>query len=140
MRTETLVESKQKEGNLLQNTLRGNAAFSVISGLAFMFASRPLTEFVGLPYPWVFIIVGVTLLPFAYMVYQISIGSPINKKAAAIIIEMDIAWVIGSFILLFVLWSTLTVAGKWFIFLQAEAVATFALFQFIGLRRLQKNE
>ena len=139
MRTEKLVESKPK-GNLLQNTLRGNAAFSVISGILFIFAARPLTEFVGLPYPWVFIVVGATLFPFAYIVYQIAMRSPINQKGAVAIIEMDIAWVVGSFILLFVLWSTLTVAGKWFVFLQAEAIATFALFQFIGLRRLQKNQ
>ncbi|MCP5098846.1 MAG: hypothetical protein GY943_25120 [Chloroflexi bacterium] len=138
MRTDTLVESKPK-ANLLQNTLRGNAAFSVISGLAFIFAARPLSEFVGLPYPWAFVVIGVILLPFAYIVYQTAMKSPVNEKGATAIIEMDIAWVIGSFILLVVLWSTLTVAGRWFLFLQAEAVATFALFQFIGLRRIKKG-
>ncbi len=129
-------ESSEQEG-LLRNTLRGNAAFSIITGLAFVLAKRPLAEFIGFSPDWALLIVGLTLLPFAYIVYRIATQTPIDIRAAKSIITMDVIWVIASFIFLFLAWTPLTIAGRWFIFLQAEAVSTFAIFQFIGVRRLK---
>jgi hypothetical protein len=51
-------------------------------------------------------------------------------------VVLDILWVLGSIILLFGGSLPLTLAGKWTIALLAEAVATFAILQTIGLRRL----
>ena len=134
-----LNESNRKE-SLLRNTLRGNAAFSVVAGLMFIVAKRALANFIGISPDWTLLIVGLTLLPFAYIVYRSATQSPIDIRAAKSIITMDIIWVIASYAFLLLAWNTLTIAGRWFVFLQAEAVATFAIFQTIGVRRLSKNE
>ena len=131
-------ESNRKE-SLLRNTLRGNAAFSILTGLLFVLAKRPLARFIGISPDWALLIVGLTLLPFAYIVYRVATQSSIDIRAAKSIITMDIIWVVASFIFLLLAWNTLTVAGRWFVFLQAEAVATFAVFQTLGVRRLLKS-
>ena len=138
MQTELVYQSNESSGkeSLLRNTLRGNVAFSVVTGLAFILAKRPLSEFIGTSPSWTLLIVGLTLLPFAYIVYRIATQTPIDIRAAKSIITMDIIWVIASFVFLLLAWATLTVAGRWIVFLQAEAVSTFAIFQIIGVRRL----
>lgn len=120
----------------LRRTLQGNALFSLLSGLTFIMAAGPVARFVGPNIsPIIVLVVGLGLLPFGFMVYRIAAN---NLLQARLITVMDISWVLASFLLLGLGWSLFSVAGRWLIFLQAEAVATFALLQFIGLRRLQK--
>ena len=141
MQTELVTQSNEfsSKENLLRNTLRGNAAFSIITGLAFVLAQRPLSNFIGISPDWILLIIGLTLLPFAYIVYRVATLPSMDIRAAKSIITMDIIWVVASFAFLLLAWNTLTVAGKWFVFLQAEAISTFAIFQTIGVRRLLKS-
>ncbi|KAA3659455.1 MAG: hypothetical protein DWQ04_22275 [Chloroflexi bacterium] len=136
MQTQTAYQVNAKEG-LLRNTLRGNAIFSVISGLLFTFAAGQVATFTGIPSTIVVLVIGISLLPFAIIVFRVATSSPLDKKGAKTIIGMDIAWVIASYVFLFVAWSMLTVGGRWFVALQGEAIFLFALFQSIGLRRIQ---
>ena len=124
---------------LLRNTLRGNAMFSVVSGLLFTFFSRSVAEFLGFPSSIALLIIGIGLFPFAYIVYRVATKTPLDAQGAKSIIGMDIAWVVASMIFLFVAWSTLTVGGRWFVALQGEAVFLFALFQTMGLRRINQS-
>lgn len=136
MQTQTVstYQSTKGQANLLRRTLQANALFSLISGLAFTLAAKPVANFLGPEIPSIVVLlVGLGLLPFGYMVYRVAAA---NLPQARTITGMDIAWVIGSFLLLGLGWSLFSVAGRWFIGLQAEAVATFALLQIIGLRRL----
>jgi hypothetical protein len=48
---------------------------------------------------------------------------------------LDVAWVAGSVIILVLDLVPFTVAGRWTIILLAEAVAVFAILQYISLRR-----
>ena len=136
MQTQTVYQTNSHEG-LLRNTLRGNAIFSVISGLVFAFAAGPAANFMGLPSPIILIAIGLGLLPFAYMVHRIATGSPLNAAGAKTIIALDAIWVVGSYLVLLLAWASLTVGGRWFVALQAEAVFLFALFQMIGVRRVR---
>lgn len=135
MQTQSISNDANKS-DLLRNTLRANALFSLLSGAAFVLAPKLIGAFIGLPYPVAFIVVGVGLLPFAYAVYRVSGAEPITAKAARTIIILDVSWVLLSALLLWLLWAQLTVAGRWFVVLQADIVALFAIVQFVGLRRL----
>ncbi len=138
MQTQTTYQIDEKEG-LLRSTLRGNVIFSVVSGLFFAFAAGPVAAFIGIPARIELLVIGIILFPFAYIVLRIANGEPLDKKAVKAIIGMDIAWVIASYVFLFAAWSMLTAGGRWFVALQAGAVFLFALFQSIGLRRIQRN-
>lgn len=130
------ISQEANQSDLLRNTLRLNALFSLLSGAAFILAPGFIGPFIGLPYPAAFVIAGISLLPFAYGVYRVSGAKPITTNAARTIIVMDVSWVILSALFLWLMWSQLTVAGRWFVAIQADIVALFAVMQVVGVRRL----
>ena len=140
MQTQTISthQVQQAKFTFLRRALQSNALFSLLTGLAFIVAASPVARFLGANIPSTFVFaVGVSLLPFGYGVYRVAAQPEIVSRHAGIITIMDITWVIGSFLLLGLAWGSFSVAGRWLIGLQAEAVATFALLQIIGLRRLK---
>ncbi len=60
----------------------------------------------------------------------------IDRRLAWTAVILDIIWVVASYTLLLGGWLPLTPAGNWTIALLAEAVAVFAIWQTIGLRRV----
>lgn len=140
MQTQSIAaNNNQKKESFLRHALQGNALFSLLTGTAFILAAESIARFIGEEIPNIIVfVIGLGLLPFGYMVYRLTAQTAVSPKAARSVTIMDVCWVIGSIVLLAVGWSLFTTAGRWFIGLQAEAVATFALLQIIGLRRLQK--
>ena len=128
-----------KPSSLLRNAILGNAAFSLVSGLASALGSGPLAALMGLPDSTVLLVMGVILIPYAYFLYRGAIQQPIAGQFAVTVILLDIAWVTGSLILLASGLVPLTTVGKWGIAIIADLVALFALVQFLGLRRATKQ-
>ena len=140
MQTQTIsaYQVEQAKSTFLRRALQSNALFSLLFGVAFVVAAGPIARFLGANIPSAVVFaVGVSLLPFGYGVYRVAAQSEVLPRAASIITVMDITWVIGSYLLLALAWDSFSVAGRWFVGLQAEAVFTFAILQFIGLRRLR---
>lgn len=141
MQSQTVSNNQvyQSKFTFLRRALQSNALFSLLTGLAFTVASGPIARFLGTNIPIaIVLVVGLSLLPFGYGVYRVAAQPEIVPRHASIITVMDITWVIGSYLLLVLAWDLFSVAGRWLVALQAEAVFTFAVLQFIGLRRLQK--
>jgi len=141
MQTQTVSTHQvpQSKFTFLRRALQSNALFSLLTGLAFIVAAGPIAHFLGTNISSAVVLaVGISLLPFGYGIYQVAARSEIVTRHAGIITLMDISWVIGSYLLLVLAWNSFSLAGRWFVGLQAEAVLTFAILQFIGLRRLQK--
>lgn len=131
-------QTQQSQFTFLRRALQSNAFFSLLTGLAFIVAAGPIARFLGANVPSAIVLaVGMSLLPFGYGVYRVAAQPEIVPRHAGIITIMDITWVIGSYLLLVLAWDSFSVAGRWFVGLQAEAVFIFAVLQFIGLRRLQ---
>lgn len=123
---------------LLRTALRGNGLFSAVSGAVLVIASRPLAETIGFPWPNALFILGIILLLYALDLFWFTSRETLNMTFAWVAIILDVAWVIGSIALLLADPLGFTVAGKWFIGLIAEAVALFALVQWLGVRRLYR--
>jgi hypothetical protein len=51
---------------------------------------------------------------------------------------MDLAWVLASSVLIFIV--PFSTEGKWVVGVVAELVLVFAVLQFVGIRRIEKNE
>lgn len=120
---------------LLRNTLLANALFSTLSGALFLFDAEIVDNFLGLGMPSVIRVLGIGLLLFALELFWISTRSQINRVAAQIITALDIAWVIGSWLLLLTHFVVLSSAGWWAVALVADVVAVFAVLEVIGLRK-----
>ena len=139
MTTQTVTRSSSSSSsNLLRRALLGNCIFSMLSGLFFLLAANPITNFLGLDLPMVISVTGINLLLFAAIVYKVATASPINRTLALIIVALDVAWVVGSIMLIFVNMVPLTTAGKWAIAIVADIVSLFAIAQYIGIRRMGK--
>lgn len=121
--------------NLLSQSIRGNSIFSAISGITSLVAAQPLAELLGIPNPQILTALGVGLILYAIFLFSQSRQAPVRRWVALLAIEGDIAWVIGSVVLLFTNWVPFTTAGWWTVAIIADIVAVFAVLQIVGLRR-----
>ena len=123
--------------SLLKKALTGNAVFSVVSGLAILFANRWLVKFLGLPDKVSLAILGVGLIVYAAILWLNARRPAIRITDAWIAVIMDAVWVMGSYVLIFVV--PFSVGGKWVVALVAELVLAFAIVQWLGIRKIRKS-
>lgn len=121
---------------LLRRTLVANALFSGASGALLALGARPVAAFLGLDNPLILTITGVLLLFYAADLLYVATRPTVNRTAAWLAVALDLSWVAGSAAILLGGWLPLTIAGKWAVGIVAELVFLFALFQYLGIRRL----
>jgi hypothetical protein len=123
---------------LLRKALAANAVFSVVSGVAILFANRWLANFLGLSGKVSLIVLGVSLIAYAGVLWQNARRRIIEVADAWTAVILDAVWVVGSYVLIAVV--PFSVSGKWAIALVAEVVMAFAVLQWLGIRRMRKSE
>src|SRR6266481_9316894 len=128
--------SKERQ-QLLRMALMGNALFSTISGMALILAGQRVVRLLGLPKAVNLLTMGIGLLAFAVTLVIFARKNPIKVSDTWIAILLDLAWVIGSYPLLFVVPFSTT--GKWIVGIVAEVVLLLALMQWLGIRRIRKG-
>lgn len=126
--------------NLLRKALYGNSIFCALSGLDFAIFSKPISNFLGLSNSWVILVLGIILVLYGIEVFIFARKEKISEGFAKFVIVADIAWVIGSAILIFTNLIPFTTAGKWAIAIIADIVLVFAIVQYVGLKRLTKAQ
>jgi len=124
---------------LLKNALFGNSAFSFISGLAAVLFSKAIANFLGLSASWIIFALGIGLILYGIEIFIAAKAEPVHKGIATFAVYADLAWVLGSAMLIFANLVDFTTVGKWAIAIVADIVLVFAILQFVGLRRL-KNQ
>ena len=139
MSTQTTSFFTIEKKSFLQRSLLGNAAFSGISGLFMVFAAGPISQFLGLNNPFILTIIGIVLLVYVPFLVWLANQSPVPNWMAWLVIELDVLWVIGSLILIFTNLVPLTTGGKWAVAITADIVTIFAVLQYFGLRRQQRD-
>jgi hypothetical protein len=131
-------QSVAERQGLLRKALTGNAVFSVISGVAILFANRWLVKFLGLPDSVSLTILGASLIVYAAILWFNARRPTIKLADAWIAVIMDTVWVVGSYVLIFVL--PFSVGGKWVVALVAELVLAFAIVQWLGIHKIRKGK
>jgi hypothetical protein len=132
-----MKNSDRGKQKLLRMALLGNAIFSTMSGLTLLAAEKPVVQILGLPGGTQLFSLGVGLLVFALILVLFARKAPIKTSNAWIVVILDVAWIIGSYVVLFV--APLSASGKWVVGVVAEVVLIFALVQWLGIRRIQKG-
>jgi hypothetical protein len=122
---------------LLRMALMGNALFSTVSGLTLILAGQRVVRLLGLPEAVNLLTMGISLLLYAVTLVVFARKKTIKISDAWIAVLLDLAWVIGSYPLLFVVPFSTT--GKWIVGIVAEVVMLFALVQWLGIRRIRKG-
>ncbi len=121
--------------SLLPRALCANAIFSAATGTALLALADVLGPTLGVSSPWVLRIVGLSLLPFAVQIWTLARSTPIPPARVRQVIGMDVAWVLGSIVLLVVDAVPWTAAGVAALCAVAAVVGAFAVLQTIGLRQ-----
>ena len=132
-----MSQSVEERQGLLKKALTGNAVFSVVSGVAILFANRALVKFLGLPEKVSLAILGVSLIVYAVVLWLNAHRPKIRTTDAWVAVIMDAVWVIGSYVLIFVV--PFSVGGKWVVAMVAELVLAFAIVQWLGIRKIRKS-
>lgn len=140
----TQVQSENSQ--LLRHALTANAIFSSISGLGFVLFSGQVAEFLGIEATSILglfdgqtfvLVIGIGLLLFALGLFVDVRQDEIDPAHAMVTIGMDMAWVVGSAVILITGALPFTTAGSWAVLIVADIVALFAIVQYVGLRRIQ---
>lgn len=118
----------------LRRALLGNAVFSSVSGMVFFVGAQPVSDAIGLSRPWVLAVIGLSLLVFAAGLFRNARRVDVNQLEAKTAIGMDIAWVVGTGVILAA--GVLNSTGNWAAAIVADVVLVFAILQWIGLRKL----
>lgn len=124
--------------SLLRNALDGNSIFCSTSGLAFALFSTPIATFLGLSSSWIILVLSIGLLLYGIEVFLFAKKESISAGFVKFVISADLAWVLGSVVLIFSNLVSFTAAGKWAIAIIADIVLVFAILQYVGLSRMAK--
>jgi len=133
-----MKQQREEPACFLRKALMGNALFSTLSGLTILLAQGWVLRILGLASNVNLLILGVGLILFAITLVVNARKQQVKKSDAWIAVLMDVAWVLGSYILIFIV--PFSTEGKWVVGVVAELVLVFAVLQFVGIRRIQKSE
>lgn len=133
----TLSKANFNEMNRLQNTLKINAIFSAISGIALIVLNNKIAEIFGTENNRIFWIIGLALVFFAITI----ITEIIIQRSLAIlwIIIQDFIWVIGSIFLLVLNPFQITITGNIIIGIIALIVLFMGINQAKALAKIDNN-
>jgi len=118
---------------LLRSTLVINGISTVLCGVALLAAPGALAELLGVSPPVLLAVVGGGLVLYAAGLFWTARRHPIPDAAAWTAIVLDLGWVIGSVAVIEV--GILTRIGTGLVALVAAGVLTFAVLQFVGVRK-----
>ncbi len=132
---------------LLRRTLKANAFFSALAGLALAAEADAIAalaftgnfHILGFSAADILLEAGLGLVLFAALVYWTARRPRINLRWAKIICALDAFWVADSFILLIVASGLFTALGMELVIFQALAVLAFAVLEAVGIVRAQKG-
>lgn len=127
------------DNHLLLRALMLNAAFSAFSALIMFIAGGWVAEQLGLPSAVQVYAVAGFLALFALQLGNIVRTRNIRIWEIAGIIGGDIAWVIGSVVLVTLYFQSITATGLILIDIAAVAVLTFAILQIRGLKEFRRT-
>lgn len=131
------VSPFEPASRLLRRVLLCNAISSAALGLLLIVAGGLVSALMGVPEAALLLrLLGAGLVLFGFGVEWVATRAPMNTAHAWAVITLDIAWIIGSIVLLPFIASELTLLGEAAIILVAAVVLVWAAGQITGVRRL----
>ena len=119
----------------LRMSLRGNALFSTLSGIAFVLLSGTIAAILG-DYPAGYVLaVGFQLLVFAGALAWLSSQAEISTPLTIGVIVADCLWVLGTGVVVYA--DFFTRQGNILLLGLADVVLLLAILQFLGVRRMK---
>lgn len=124
----------------LRRAIQGEAAIGLSMGIGFLLASAPVATFLGISQTMV-LVLGVAALFYdgGRIIWSMQ-GEAVDRRLGILSLEVNIAWVVGSIVLLAFNLLPLSNSVWWTVAVLADVVAVFAVLQWVGLRRLGQDK
>ena len=122
--------------SLLRRALQADGAFCTLSGLLLLADAGPIAALIGAAQPWMLMVLGVDLLIYAALLFLAARRAPLVRWHAQAFLIADVAWVLGSLVLVLGGLLPLTTFGFWAVLGIADVVAVLGVLKYLGLRRL----
>ena len=119
----------------LFHVLNANAMFSFTSGVFFVLARNPLSEFLGTS-STVMLLLGVVMFAYATLIAFNTQRASISRGFTLFTVIGDSGWVLASILLLLLPIFNFSTDAKWAIGLTAICVDVFATLQFLEWRKM----
>jgi hypothetical protein len=122
------------DSNFLHRALFADAAVSGAAGLLMAAGAGPLQELLHVPAQLLFV-AGMILIPYALGLVLLTRRTPLSAPLVWAVIATNVAWALGSVLILLTGHVQPNALGYGIILVQAIAVAAFAEIQYVGLRK-----
>ena len=123
-----------EKAQLLRRGLQADGIVSAVSGALLLVVPGPIASLLGAGSPGLVAAVGASLVAFGVLVARNGWREAPQRGAAAVTVALNVAWVIGSGVLIAA--GPLSKTGNWAVALVADVVLILAIVESIGLRRL----
>ncbi|MEM6282921.1 MAG: hypothetical protein AAF787_12055 [Chloroflexota bacterium] len=117
----------------MRHVLAANVAFSVTFAVLFTFVAGAVANFTDVAWQPYYRALGVGLFAFGAFVFYTR--QTLNPRLIWTVFALDVAWVVGSYVLLVLNLLPVTTAAKWAFAGIADAVLVFAILEWWGMRR-----
>lgn len=133
MTTQTMATSTTIAPGWVRRVLRGNALFCAACGVDALIGGQWLATWMGIP-AILMAVLGVGLVAYGLVLWRV-VETP-TRAIVQFVTGLDVAWIVGSMVLLLTPILPLTDMGKIVIDVIAFITAGFAIAQYMGLRRM----
>ncbi len=131
------ITSKTNNGTA-QWAVEVDGAFCVVSGLVFLLGANPVSQFMGVESSAVIGVLGLGVFLYGVgLLYDVFKGM-VNSRLLQALIGLDAVWIVASIIILVAAPAALNTEGRWTVLILADIVGAFAVWKYIGLRRLTR--
>ena len=119
----------------LRRSLQLDGVASGLCGAVLLLGAEPISALFGLSTPAVARVVGGLLVAYAVALLWNASRSTVSRGEALLTVALNVAWVLGSFLV--VVDGPLTLIGNAAVAAIAAAVLGFSMLEVLGLRRLR---
>lgn len=130
------AQAQSNQTSMVQRALQTDGIVSTISGAVFALGAGILSPIVGVESEIV-LIFGLLTLVYGIGVFVLSNRTPVDPRLPVVISALNALFVALCVGLLIADPFAFTTEGKWVLLILADAVAAFAIWQYVGLRRMR---
>ncbi len=117
----------------------GDGLFCAVSGVVFALGTEAISSFSGIVPSSLVSVLGLGLVIYGLGAYYLATSRPFDRLLPQAMLIGNIVWIVGSIILLIVDPFPMTTAGRWLVLIIADVVGVFAIWQYVGLRRMSRQ-
>ena len=118
--------------------LKLNAAFTTAGAVGMLSSRAVLPGLFGLAGPMLLDVVAAGLLAYAALLIVAARRHPVRRETLVVFTVADLAWVLGSGLVLVLFWEQMAVIARLLVLVVALIVEVFAALQFRASRRVER--